>query len=68
MKTNTSMFKELINKRIDRKKEQLKELENTMKIDVPTPEEKRKFIEFKAVIQELENVLDMAETMFEENE
>ncbi|WP_302947178.1 hypothetical protein [Alistipes indistinctus] len=32
---------------------------------VPTPIEKRKFIETKAVVTELENVLDIADTMFE---
>ena len=65
MKSNTEMFKELINKRLSRKREQLKELEETMSIGSSTPEEKRKYIEYKAVIQELENVLDISETMFE---
>lgn len=41
-------------------------LENIINSEgVPTPIEKRKFIETKAVVTELENVLDIADTMFE---
>lgn len=33
--------------------------------DLSTSDEKRKFVELKAIISELENCLDIAETMFE---
>lgn len=58
------IFEEVIRKRLDRKKVELKEIEDIMEIGTPTSAEKRKFIELKAVVNELENCLDMAETMF----
>lgn len=65
----TMIYREVISKRLERKKEQLKELERIVNGDgVATPVEKRKFIELKAVIQELENVLDIADSMFESKE
>lgn len=58
------IFEEVIRKRLDRKKVELKEIEDIMEIGTPTSAEKRKFVELKAVVNELENCLDMAETMF----
>lgn len=54
------MYRKLIEKRITRKREQLTELTDS---GVLTPDEKRKFVELKAVLTELENILDIAETM-----
>jgi hypothetical protein len=56
------IYKEVIEKRLARKREQLVALE---RIGVVTPEDKRKYVELKAVVTELENVLDIADTMFE---
>lgn len=58
------IFEDVIRKRLDRKKVELKEIEDIMEIGTPTSAEKRKFVELKAVVNELENCLDMAETMF----
>lgn len=65
MKKETEMYKEIIRKRLERKQEQLKEVEDVMTQGVVTSGEKRKFMELKAVVQELENILDIAETMFQ---
>ena len=63
MKTTLCMiYKEVIEKRLARNREQLVALE---RIGVVTPEDKRKYVELKAVVTELENVLDIADTMFE---
>ena len=66
MKKETEMYKEIIRKRLERKKEQLIEVEKVMTQGDVTSSEKRKFMELKAVVQELENILDIAETMFKE--
>lgn len=58
------MYKEIIEKRLSRKREQLKEIEQIMQQGEVTSTEKRNYLEVKAVILELENVLDLAETMF----
>lgn len=59
------IYKEVIEKRLARKQEQLNDLERIINGDgMPTSVEKRKYIELKAVIQELENVLDIADSMF----
>lgn len=57
------MYKEIIEKRLNRKREQLKEIEQVMQQGEVTSTEKRNYLEVKAVILELENVLDLAETM-----
>ncbi len=64
MKKETEMYKDIIRKRLERKQEQLKEVEDVMTQGVVTSGEKRKFMELKAVVQELENILDIAKTMF----
>lgn len=68
MKKSPEMtFIEILKKRLERKNQQLKEVESTMEIgNQATPLEKRKYIEFKAVIQELENIVDMAESMLDD--
>ena len=66
MKKETEMYKEIIRKRLERKTEQLKEAERIMSQGDVTSSEKRKFMELKAVVQELENILDIAETMFKD--
>lgn len=59
------IYKDVLEKRLQRKREQLSELEGKINSEgVVTPVEKRKFIELKAVVQELENVLDIADSMF----
>jgi hypothetical protein len=68
MKKSANMsFIEILKKRLERKNEQLKEIETIMQIgDQSTANEKRKFIELKSVILELENIIDIAETMLED--
>lgn len=59
------IYKAVLQKRLERKRAELLEVENKVNGEgVVTPIEKRKFIELKAVVNELENCLDMAETMF----
>lgn len=59
------IYKDVLEKRLQRKKEQLSELESKINSEgVVTPVEKRKYIELKAIVQELENVLDIADSMF----
>lgn len=60
------IYKAVLTKRLERKRSQLSDLESIMNIgEIATPVEKRKYIELKAVIQELENCLDVADAMFE---
>ena len=61
--TNEKMYKEIIEKRLQRKREQLKEIQEIMQLGEVTAFEKRNYVEHKAVVLELENVLDLAETM-----
>lgn len=56
------IYKEVLEKRLDRKKEQLSELEKQTE-GLATAQDKRKYIELKAVINELENCIDIAESM-----
>lgn len=66
MQTTAFMiYKEVLEKRLARKKEQLAEIEMAMNSanDIITAQDKRKYIELKAVVNELENCLDIAESM-----
>jgi 16S rRNA G1207 methylase RsmC len=66
MQTTAFMiYKEVLEKRLARKKEQLAEIEKAMNSgnDIITAQDKRKYIELKAVVNELENCLDIAESM-----
>jgi hypothetical protein len=58
-------YKEVLEKRLVRKKEELQRIERIMDSgnDTPTSNDKRKFIELKAVVNELENCIDIAESM-----
>ena len=63
MQTTVFMiYKEVLEKRLARKKEQLAEIERQTE-GLATPVDKRKYIELKAVVNELENCLDIAESM-----
>ena len=56
--------RDVLEKRLDRKKKQLSEIESI--IDgggLATPVDKRKYIELKAVVNELENCVDIADSM-----
>lgn len=68
MKTITEMYKELLKKRLERKKQELSTIEESINMGGVVAVEKKKYIELKAVINELENIIDMAETMFEKDE
>ena len=63
--TPLMIYKEVLEKRLARKKEQLAEIERKMNDgnDIATSQDKRKYIELKAVVNELENCIDMAESM-----
>lgn len=64
MKDIKMIYREVISKRLTRKKAQLLEVEKELE-NVSTGADKRKFIELKAVVNELENVLDIADSLFE---
>lgn len=63
-------YKEVIEKRLARKKEQLAEIEKIIRDgnDITTSQDKRKYIELKAVVNELENCIDIAESMIKMEE
>lgn len=65
MKKSPNMsFIDILKKRLERRKQELKEIETVISGGgVTTAVENRKFIELKAVIQEIENTIDIAETM-----
>lgn len=65
MQTTTFMiYKEVLEKRLARKRGQLVNLEGLINSGSEvTGAEKRKFIELKAVVNELENCIDIAESM-----
>lgn len=59
------IYKDVVNKRLARKREQLTAIEQKMISEGElSPIDKRKLIECKAAILELENVIDIAESMF----
>jgi hypothetical protein len=64
---NTKIFmiyKEVLEKRLFRKKDELGNIESMIESGgLTTAVEKRKFIELKAVVNELENCIDIAESM-----
>ena len=63
MQTTAFMiYKEVLEKRLARKKEQLAEIERKTE-GLATPVDNRKYIELKAVVNELENCIDIAESM-----
>lgn len=66
MQTKLCMiYREVLAKRLERKRQQLAELEKLVNSEgVASSVEKRKFIELKAIVNELENCLDMADSMF----
>lgn len=67
MQTKLCMiYREVLAKRLERKRQQLAELEIKMNgvESLPTTVDKRKYIELKAIVNELENCLDMADSMF----
>ncbi len=67
MQTKLCMiYRDVIAKRLERKRQQLAELEKRMDSgnDVATAVDKRKYVELKAVVNELENCLDIADSMF----
>lgn len=63
MQTTAFMiYKEVLEKRLARKREQLSEIERQPE-GLATSVDKRKYIELKAVVNELENCIDIAESM-----
>jgi len=63
MQTTVFMiYKEVLEKRLARKREQLAELEKQTE-GLATPADKRRYIELKAIVNELENCIDIAESM-----
>lgn len=69
METRLCMiYREVLSKRLERKRSQLIELERLVNSEgIASSIEKRKFIELKAIVNELENCLDMADSMFKFN-
>lgn len=67
MKTRLCMiYRDVIAKRLERKRQQLLQIERWMESgnEVVTAVDKRKYVELKAVVNELENCLDIADSMF----
>jgi hypothetical protein len=62
MKTELMVYKEVLENRLARKRQELNELEKAIEGTV-TNAEKRKFIELKAIVNELENCIDIAQSM-----
>ncbi len=60
--TPLMIYKKVLENRLNRKKEELAEIEKSLE-GMSVPADKRKFIELKAVVNELENCIDMAEAM-----
>ena len=59
------IYREVLAKRLERKRLQLAELERQINSEcVSSSVDKRKYIELKAIVNELENCLDMADSMF----
>lgn len=59
------IYREVLAKRLERKRKQLVELERKINSEgVSSSVDKRKYIELKAIVNELENCLDMADSMF----
>ena len=59
-----NIYRVVMQKRLKRKKEQLKDVEKELE-GVSTGADKRKFIELKAKVEELETVLDIADSLSE---
>lgn len=62
MKSTMRMYKEVLEKRLQRKRERFNEL---LEGGIQTPDEKRMFVELKATIEELESIIDIADTLLE---
>lgn len=58
------IYREVISKRLKRKKEQYELIKKSMEMEA-TPAEKREYVDLKAEIKELETVLDIADTLSE---
>jgi hypothetical protein len=56
------IYKEVLENRLVRKKQELFEVEKVLE-GTATNAEKRKFIELKAIVNELENCIDIAKSM-----
>ncbi|WP_062179266.1 hypothetical protein [Dysgonomonas macrotermitis] len=60
--TPLMIYKKVLENRLARKKEELAEIEKQPE-GLATPVDKRKYIELKAVVNELENCINMADAM-----
>lgn len=60
--TPLMIYKKVLESRLTRKKEELNEIEKQLE-GMSTPADKRKFIELKAIVNELENCIDIADSM-----
>lgn len=63
--TPLMIYKKVLENRLARKKEELADIEKIINSgnDVPTAQDKRKYIELKAIVNELENCIDIADSM-----
>lgn len=67
MKKSPEMtFIEILKKKLNRKQVQIKDIESIGE-NLLSAVDKRKYIELKATIQELETVIDLAESMLEDS-
>lgn len=59
------IYRDVLSKRLERKRQQFAELEKQVNSEgISSSVDKRKYIELKAIVNELENCLDMADSMF----
>lgn len=63
--TSLMIYKNVLENRLARKKAELAELDKIINSgnDIPSASDKRKYVELKAIVNELENCIDIADSM-----
>ena len=67
MKDIKMTYVEVLRKRLERKREEMDLLQKAIDDTMPSASEKRRYVELKSEIKELESVLDIAEVMLTES-
>ena len=60
--TPLMIYKKVLESRLARKKEELAEVDKQLE-GIATPADKRKYVELRAIVNELENCIDIAEAL-----
>lgn len=63
--TPLMIYKNVLENRLERKKQEFAEIDRIINSgnDIPSAVDKRKFVELKAIVNELENCIDIADSM-----